>query len=128
MMMNWMILRSKRHSLQKAIGKIFSTDQSAKLVHNTNFFLNLNTHCKCRNASINSSYAHPPTPRETRGMCTPCQAWGGGGSGICQPWGHPSAFIIPVVLTQNPNTANQGLDWQHKQIGRLAHQTGCSGN
>ena len=59
MMMNWMILRSKRHSLQKAIGKIFSTDQSAKLVHNTNFFLNLNTHCKCRNASINSSYAHP---------------------------------------------------------------------
>ena len=59
MMMNWMILRSKGHSLQKAIGKIFSTDQSAKLVHNTNFFLNLNTHCKCRNASINSSYAHP---------------------------------------------------------------------
>ena len=70
-----------------------------------------------------------PTTRETQGMCTPCQPWGGGGgSGICQPWGHPSAFIIPVILTQNPNTANQGLDWQHKQIGRLAHPTAFSGN
>ena len=127
MMMNWMILRSKRHSLQKAIGKIFSTDQSAKLVHNTNFFLNLNTHCKCRNASINSSYGHPHH-QGNAGHVHTLSALGGGGSGICQPWGHPSAFIIPVILTQNPNTANQRLDWQHKQIGRLAHPTAFSGN
>lgn len=129
MMMNWMILRSKRHSLQKAIGKIFSTDQSAKLVHNTNFFLNLNTHCKCRNASINSSYGHPHHQGNAGHVHTlSALGGGGGGSGICQPWGHPSAFIIPVILTQNPNTANQGLDWQHKQIGRLAHPTAFSGN
>ena len=80
MMMNWMILRSKRHSLQKAIGKIFSTDQSAKLVHNTNFFLNLNTHCKCRNASINSSYAHPH-PQGNAGHVHTLSGLGGGGGG-----------------------------------------------
>ena len=81
MMMNWMILRSKRHSLQKAIGKIFSTDQSAKLVHNTNFFLNLNTHCKCRNASINSSYAHPHHQGNKRRACAHLVSPGGGGGG-----------------------------------------------
>ena len=81
MMMNWMILRSKRHSLQKAIGKIFSTDQSAKLVHNTNFFLNLNSHCKCRNASINSSYAHPQ-PQGNAGHVHTLSAREGGGGGV----------------------------------------------
>ena len=59
MVMNWMRIEVKEAFLQKATGKIFSTDHPAKLVHNTNFSLNLNTHCKSHNASINSSYAHP---------------------------------------------------------------------
>lgn len=92
MMMNWMRIEIKEAFLQKATGKIFSTDQRAKLVHNTNFSLNLNTHCKCHNASINFSYAHPQSQGNVGHLHT-LSAPGVGywqilqnqGSGISQP-------------------------------------------
>ena len=46
------------------------------------------------NASVNSSFAHPPRPGQLRGICTQCQSRG---SGISQPKGYPQAFDTRVV-------------------------------
>ena len=56
-------------------------------------------------ASVNSSCAHPPPPRQLRGICAPCQFRGWGiskfgmarGSGICLPRGYPRCFDTLVV-------------------------------
>ena len=85
----------------------------------------------CVNASVNSSCAHPPPPRQLRGICPPCHSRGGalanlappGVRAFAYPRATPRAFDTHVVSTRNPNME----DFVGKDLQFVADWLICQG-